>query len=101
MACAAVRARSLGAHRHSVWGRSGMDYLARGSGRGAAWSESLGQWAWFLGAEVVSDWAGRDVDCSLVRRGFVGQEYAQPGTPEFRICDRGPLSRIDQPDAGH
>jgi hypothetical protein len=34
------------------------------------------------------------VDSSLVRRGFAGQESAQPRTPEFWICDRGPLSRV-------
>jgi hypothetical protein len=29
-------------------------------------------------------------DCSLVRRGFAGQESAPPGTPEFRILQQPP-----------
>jgi hypothetical protein len=66
-----------------------VDNLARGSGRGAARSESLGQWAWFLGTEVVSDWAGRDVDCSLVRRGFAGKSLRNLEHQNFGFATEG------------
>ena len=100
LAGAALHLGHVGADRSNFRDRAGVDDLACRPGGGAARGEPFGGRPGLVGAEVAGDRAGGDVAGAAVCRRSAGPEPAQPGAPEFRIRDPGPVYRVDQSHAG-
>ena len=66
--------------------------------RGAGRSIGAGRSSW--AQKSAGDRPDRGVDRIAVRGGPAGPESAQPGAPEFRVRNAGPVYRLDQSHAG-
>ena len=95
LACAAVRARSSLCLPAFCSGslRRGRPRTRIRSRRCAGGIASVSG-AWFVGAEVASDWAGRDVDCSVCRPRLCWARVC--ATWNTRISDLPPRAAISR-----
>src|ERR1700683_2422825 len=90
----------IGADRSNFWDCSGVDDFAYRSGGSVARRRPFHWRRTLVGAEVVGDRPDLGVDDIVVLGGRPGPQSAQPGAPEFRFRNPGPLYRLDQSNAG-
>ena len=96
----ALHAGRIGADRSFFRDRSGVDDFAYRPGGRAAWGRPFRWRRALVGAEVAGDRPDRGVDHIVVRGRPLGPQSAQPGAPEFRVRNPGPVYRMDQSNAG-